>query len=147
METRNFFRKSTLRNFVSCKSIVLVDNLFCLTLLKFLLPPLFHFQHVSRNTYRGIVELLRFLIEGYEHSAKQKGIGGLASLFSMLEVMHTHYCGKRIQDGGVNPSKKTETKMKENGQKLRMTLSLDAKSDSSIVYTRGLCIPLFQALL
>ncbi|XP_065070766.1 MAP kinase-activating death domain protein-like isoform X2 [Rhopilema esculentum] len=93
--------------------------------------------HVSRNTYRGIVELLRFLIEGYEHSAKQKGIGGLASLFSMLEVMHTHYCGKRIQDGGVNPSKKKDTKIKENGQKLRMTLSLDAKSDSSIVYTRA----------
>ena len=87
--------------------------------------------------YRSIVELFRFIIEGYEHSAKQKGIGGLASFFVFLEVMHTHYCGKRIQDGGVNKVKRHSEKGKKHNEGSRMSVAVDAKSDSSIVYTRG----------
>jgi len=91
--------------------------------------------HISKNMYRSIVELFRFIIEGYEHSAKQNGIGGLASFFSFLEVMHTHYCGKRIQDGGVSKAKKNEEKAKKHSDSSKFSVAVDAKSDSSIVYT------------
>ena len=83
------------------------------------------------------MELFRFIIEGYEHSAKEKGIAGLASVFMFLEVVHTHYCGKRILDSGVNKAKKRDEKKKKHSENSRMSLAVDAKSDSSIVYTRG----------
>ena len=51
--------------------------------------------------------------------------------------MHTHYCGKRIQDGGVSKGKKTEEKVKKRSESSRMSIAVDAKSDSSVVYTRG----------
>ena len=95
---------------------------------------------MSRNVYRSIVELFRFILEGYEHSAKQKGVGGLSSVFLLLEIMHTHYCGKRIQDGGVNGVKKIEERSRNGGENSRLNLAVDAKSDSSIVYTRGKCL-------
>ena len=95
-------------------------------------------QHISRNVYRSIVDLLRFVIEGCEHSLQHKGAGGIASIFMLLEVMHTHYCGKRIQDVAGTARKTSagqhQSKTDSTGQ---LSLGIDAKSDSSIVYTRG----------
>lgn len=57
--------------------------------------------HISRNVYRGYMELLKLLIEGYECSMQWKGIGGLTSVFNLMEITHRYFCGKRYKDDSV----------------------------------------------
>ncbi|XP_066917610.1 MAP kinase-activating death domain protein-like [Clytia hemisphaerica] len=57
--------------------------------------------HISRGVYRGYMELLKLIIEGYEYSTQWKGLAGLASVFDFLEVTHRYFCGKRYKDDGT----------------------------------------------
>ncbi|XP_065645694.1 MAP kinase-activating death domain protein isoform X2 [Hydra vulgaris] len=54
--------------------------------------------HISRNVYRGYLELLKLIVEGYENSIIKCGLGGLSSVFHFLEIAHRYYCGKRYHD-------------------------------------------------
>ena len=44
------------------------------------------------------MELLKLIIEGYEHSVQLKGLDGLTSVFNFLEITHRYFCGKRYKD-------------------------------------------------
>jgi len=44
------------------------------------------------------MELLKLINEGYEYSVQWKGVGGLTSVFSFLEIAHRYFCGKRYKD-------------------------------------------------
>ena len=99
--------------------------------------------HVSRNVYRGYLELLKLVIEGYEHTVKMKGIGGLSSLFPFLEVVARYYCGKKYSDDSTEvPSesnfKKANPSDAEVESTVRLESSLDAESDCSLHFHRDL---------
>lgn len=101
------------------------------------------FQHVSRNIYRGYLELLKLVVEGYESSMKFKGLGGLGSVFPFLEVSHRYYCGKKYLDESNDTSMSSSSSRKSSlvdsikESSSHLESSTDRESDSSLHYHRG----------
>uniref|UniRef100_A0AAY4DHQ3 MAP kinase-activating death domain protein n=1 Tax=Denticeps clupeoides TaxID=299321 RepID=A0AAY4DHQ3_9TELE len=46
---------------------------------------------VSRKVYKGMLDLLKCTVSSLEHSYTNAGLGGMASVFSLLEIARTHY--------------------------------------------------------
>ncbi|XP_034727753.1 MAP kinase-activating death domain protein isoform X13 [Etheostoma cragini] len=46
---------------------------------------------VSRKVYKGMLDILKCTVSSLEHSYTNAGIGGMASVFSLLEIARTHY--------------------------------------------------------
>jgi len=46
---------------------------------------------VSRAVFKGMLTMCKGLIYGLEHTYQNQGIGGMASAFMVLEILHTHY--------------------------------------------------------
>ncbi|CAF4002832.1 unnamed protein product [Rotaria magnacalcarata] len=46
---------------------------------------------VSRAVFKGMVNILRAVIQGLEATFENNGVGGMASIFQLLEIAHTHY--------------------------------------------------------
>ncbi|CAM4856304.1 unnamed protein product [Rotaria socialis] len=46
---------------------------------------------VSRAVFKGMVNILRAVIQGLEATFENNGVGGMASTFQLLEIAHTHY--------------------------------------------------------
>lgn len=59
-----------------------------LTLIGFLL------QEISRKVYKGMLDLLKCTVLSLEQSYANAGLGGMASVFGLLEIAHTHYYNK-----------------------------------------------------
>lgn len=60
------------------------------------LPLLIHLsvsvlQEVNRKVYKGMLDLLKCTVSSLEHSYTNAGLGGMASVFSLLEIARTHY--------------------------------------------------------
>ncbi|XP_078271120.1 MAP kinase-activating death domain protein isoform X5 [Rhinoraja longicauda] len=49
---------------------------------------------VSKKVYRGMLDLLKCSVASLEHSYSNAGLGGMASVFTLLEIAHTHYYNK-----------------------------------------------------
>ncbi|XP_059507933.1 MAP kinase-activating death domain protein isoform X5 [Stegostoma tigrinum] len=68
---------------------------------------------ISKKVYRGMLDLLKCCVSSLEHSYSNAGLGGMASVFTLLEVAHTHYYNKEpdkkkrspTEDGTVPTSK------------------------------------------
>lgn len=58
------------------------------TLMGFLL------QEISRKVYKGMLDLLKCTVLSLEQSYANAGLGGMASVFGLLEIAHTHYYNK-----------------------------------------------------
>ncbi|XP_009997835.1 PREDICTED: MAP kinase-activating death domain protein isoform X5 [Chaetura pelagica] len=65
---------------------------------------------VSRKVYKGMLDLLKCTVLSLEQSYANAGLGGMASVFSLLEIAHTHYYNKEPEkrrrsptDGSVTP--------------------------------------------
>uniref|UniRef100_A0A673CQ84 MAP kinase-activating death domain protein n=1 Tax=Sphaeramia orbicularis TaxID=375764 RepID=A0A673CQ84_9TELE len=43
---------------------------------------------VSRKVYKGMLDILKCTVSSLEHSYTNAGLGGMASVFSLLEIMH-----------------------------------------------------------
>lgn len=41
--------------------------------------------------YKGMLDLLKCTVSSLEHSYTNAGLGGMASVFSLLEIARTHY--------------------------------------------------------
>ena len=88
--------------------------------------------------YRGISEVFKIVINGFEQSLEQRDVNGLSSVFHMLEICHTHYCGKRlIDDSTLKKTNETDAKRKSSKGYTARRSSTDERSDSSLIYTRG----------
>ncbi|PFX25764.1 MAP kinase-activating death domain protein [Stylophora pistillata] len=61
-------------------------------------PPVPEAKRISRSVYKGMLEVLRAAVQGFEVSVENHGIGGLASAYQYLEVAHTHYYGRDIRE-------------------------------------------------
>uniref|UniRef100_A0A8D3C3E3 MAP kinase-activating death domain protein n=1 Tax=Scophthalmus maximus TaxID=52904 RepID=A0A8D3C3E3_SCOMX len=46
---------------------------------------------VTRKVYKGMLDILKCTVSSLEHSYTNAGLGGMASVFSLLEIARTHY--------------------------------------------------------
>ncbi|XP_043998248.1 MAP kinase-activating death domain protein isoform X6 [Gambusia affinis] len=46
---------------------------------------------VNRKVYKGMLDILKCTVSSLEHSYSCAGLGGMASVFSLLEIARTHY--------------------------------------------------------
>lgn len=46
--------------------------------------------------YKGMLDILKCTVSSLEHSYTNAGLGGMASVFSLLEIARTHYQTKGI---------------------------------------------------
>ncbi|XP_073397715.1 MAP kinase-activating death domain protein isoform X13 [Dendrobates tinctorius] len=57
---------------------------------------------VSKKVYKGMLDMLKCTVSSLEQSYANAGLGGMASIFSLLEIAHTHYYNK---DAGTEQPK------------------------------------------
>ncbi|XP_058858825.1 MAP kinase-activating death domain protein-like isoform X29 [Acipenser ruthenus] len=73
-----------------------------------------HDVEINRKVYKGMLDLLKCAVSSLEHSYTNAGLGGMASVFSLLEIARTHYYTKEIDKrkrsptdgGGMSPGSK-----------------------------------------
>lgn len=53
---------------------------------------------ISKNVWKGMLKLLVALIHGLEHTYMNNGLGGMQSTLVILEIAHTHYWVKELND-------------------------------------------------
>uniref|UniRef100_A0ABM5F9T7 MAP kinase-activating death domain protein n=1 Tax=Pogona vitticeps TaxID=103695 RepID=A0ABM5F9T7_9SAUR len=65
---------------------------------------------INRKVYKGMLDLLKCTVSSLEQSYANAGLGGMASVFSLLEIAHTHYYNKEPEkrkrsptDGAITP--------------------------------------------
>nr|XP_003214651.1 PREDICTED: MAP kinase-activating death domain protein isoform X17 [Anolis carolinensis] len=65
---------------------------------------------ISRKVYKGMLDLLKCTVSSLELSYTNAGLGGMASVFNLLEIAHTHYYNKEPEkrkrsptDGAITP--------------------------------------------
>uniref|UniRef100_A0A8B9CC98 MAP kinase-activating death domain protein n=1 Tax=Anser brachyrhynchus TaxID=132585 RepID=A0A8B9CC98_9AVES len=70
----------------------------------------FSLQEISRKVYKGMLDLLKCTVLSLEQSYANAGLGGMASVFGLLEIAHTHYYNKEPEkrkrsptDGSITP--------------------------------------------
>ncbi|XP_055010559.1 LOW QUALITY PROTEIN: MAP kinase-activating death domain protein [Boleophthalmus pectinirostris] len=54
---------------------------------------------VNRKVYKGMLDILKCTVSSLEHSYTNAGLGGMASVFSLLEIARTHYQTKGSEGG------------------------------------------------
>uniref|UniRef100_A0A8C5PIJ2 MAP kinase-activating death domain protein n=1 Tax=Leptobrachium leishanense TaxID=445787 RepID=A0A8C5PIJ2_9ANUR len=59
---------------------------------------------INRKVYKGMLDLLKCTVSSLEQSYANAGLGGMASVFSLLEIAHTHYYNKEPEKRKPSPS-------------------------------------------
>ncbi|XP_069595889.1 MAP kinase-activating death domain protein isoform X8 [Ranitomeya imitator] len=59
---------------------------------------------VSKKVYKGMLDILKCTVSSLEQSYANAGLGGMASIFSLLEVAHTHYYNKEPEKRKHSPT-------------------------------------------
>ncbi|XP_037249613.1 MAP kinase-activating death domain protein isoform X31 [Falco naumanni] len=93
---------------------------------------------ISRKVYKGMLDLLKCTVLSLEQSYANAGLGGMASVFGLLEIAHTHYYNKGPE--GVKHFDLGETDEKKSQISADSGLSLASgsqKSDFDSVPTGG----------
>lgn len=54
---------------------------------------------VPKPVYKGLLKCLQAVTFGLEQTFANFGLGGMASVFAMMEISHTHYWTKELNDG------------------------------------------------
>ncbi|XP_069821950.1 MAP kinase-activating death domain protein isoform X5 [Dendropsophus ebraccatus] len=69
---------------------------------------------ISKKVYKGMLDLLKCTVSSLEQSYANAGLGGMASVFNLLEIAHTHYYNKGTeQPKQVVDSADTEEKQSQ----------------------------------
>ncbi|KAI1890166.1 hypothetical protein AGOR_G00170870 [Albula goreensis] len=63
-----------------------------------------HDVEISRKVYKGMLDLLKCTVSSLEHSYTNAGLGGMASVFSLLEIARTHYQTKEPEKRKRSPA-------------------------------------------
>ncbi|XP_053143580.1 MAP kinase-activating death domain protein isoform X19 [Hemicordylus capensis] len=65
---------------------------------------------INRKVYKGMLDLLKCTVSSLEQSYANAGLGGMASVFGLLEIAHTHFYNKEPEkrkrsptDGAITP--------------------------------------------
>lgn len=59
---------------------------------------------VPKPVWKGILKCLQAVTAGLEQTYANFGLGGMASVFAMMEICHTHYWTKELNDGEMSAS-------------------------------------------
>ncbi|XP_041417897.1 MAP kinase-activating death domain protein isoform X12 [Xenopus laevis] len=59
---------------------------------------------ISRKVYRGMLDLLKCTVSSLEQTYANAGLGGMASVFGLLEIAHSHYYNKEPEKRKHSPS-------------------------------------------
>ncbi|XP_059578832.1 MAP kinase-activating death domain protein isoform X15 [Alligator mississippiensis] len=78
---------------------------------------------ISRKVYKGMLDLLKCTVSSLEHSYANAGLGGMASVFGLLEIAHTHYYNKEPEKRKRSPTDGAATPVgKDPGLAMRVEL-------------------------
>ncbi|XP_049635482.1 MAP kinase-activating death domain protein isoform X9 [Suncus etruscus] len=64
---------------------------------------------ISRKVYKGMLDLLKCTVLSLEHSYAHAGLGGMASIFGLLEIAQTHYYSKEPDKRKRSPTDSAHT--------------------------------------
>ncbi|XP_058519048.1 MAP kinase-activating death domain protein isoform X4 [Ochotona princeps] len=64
---------------------------------------------ISRKVYKGMLDLLKCTILSLEQSYAHAGLGGMASIFGLLEIAQTHYYSKEPDKRKKSPTESVTT--------------------------------------
>ncbi|XP_055525989.1 MAP kinase-activating death domain protein isoform X8 [Wyeomyia smithii] len=59
---------------------------------------------ISKPVYKGTLKCLLAITHGLENTVANFGLGGMASVFQMMEIAHTHYWSKDLTDNTADLS-------------------------------------------
>ncbi|CAH2325992.1 MAP kinase-activating death domain -like isoform X1 [Pelobates cultripes] len=59
---------------------------------------------INKKVYKGMLDLLKCTVSSLEQSYANAGLGGMASVFSLLEIAHSHYYNKEPEKRKSSPS-------------------------------------------
>ncbi|XP_018048573.1 PREDICTED: MAP kinase-activating death domain protein isoform X1 [Atta colombica] len=54
---------------------------------------------ISKPVYKGMLKCLQAVTHGLAHTYNNFGLGGMASVFQLMEIAHTHYWSKDLSEG------------------------------------------------
>ncbi|XP_060032413.1 MAP kinase-activating death domain protein isoform X3 [Erinaceus europaeus] len=64
---------------------------------------------ISRKVYKGMLDLLKCTVLSLEQSYSHAGLGGMASIFGLLEIAQTHYYSKEPEKRKRSPTESINT--------------------------------------
>lgn len=64
---------------------------------------------ISRKVYKGMLDLLKCTVLSLEQSYAHAGLGGMASIFGLLEIAQTHYYNKEPDKRKKSPTESINT--------------------------------------
>ncbi|XP_037378206.1 MAP kinase-activating death domain protein isoform X1 [Talpa occidentalis] len=64
---------------------------------------------ISRKVYKGMLDLLKCTVLSLEQSYARAGLGGMASIFGLLEIAQTHYYSKEPDKRRRSPTESVNT--------------------------------------
>ncbi|XP_076759653.1 rab3 GDP-GTP exchange factor isoform X13 [Xylocopa sonorina] len=64
---------------------------------------------ISKPVYKGMLKCLQAVVHGLGHTYHNFGLGGMASVFQLMEIAHTHYWSKDLSEGGFDSSLMSQT--------------------------------------
>ncbi|XP_069021873.1 MAP kinase-activating death domain protein isoform X16 [Embiotoca jacksoni] len=76
---------------------------------------------VSRKVYKGMLDILKCTVSSLEHSYTNAGLGGMASVFSLLEIARTHY-----QTKGAEGAKQQRPPQVTDAEEKKSQISADS---------------------
>ncbi|GCC21364.1 hypothetical protein chiPu_0019833 [Chiloscyllium punctatum] len=85
---------------------------------------------ISKKVYRGMLDLLKCCVSSLEHSYSNAGLGGMASVFTLLEIAHTHYYTKELWNKHQD-MRKQKALEKQSSENSRHTSDLDPDEKKS----------------
>uniref|UniRef100_A0A3B3X1Y2 MAP kinase-activating death domain protein n=1 Tax=Poecilia mexicana TaxID=48701 RepID=A0A3B3X1Y2_9TELE len=83
---------------------------------------------VNRKVYKGMLDILKCTVSSLEHSYTNAGLGGMASVFSLLEIARTHYQTKGAE--GVKQQRPQVTDAEEKKSQISADSGLSVASGS-----------------
>ncbi|XP_062252277.1 MAP kinase-activating death domain protein isoform X14 [Platichthys flesus] len=86
---------------------------------------------VSRKVYKGMLDILKCTVSSLEHSYTNAGLGGMASVFSLLEIARTHYQTKELWSKHQDKQKALEKPQRSEGAKQQRPQVADAEEKKS----------------
>ncbi|XP_077941921.1 MAP kinase-activating death domain protein isoform X11 [Gasterosteus aculeatus] len=93
---------------------------------------------VSRKVYKGMLDILKCTVSSLEHSYTNAGLGGMASVFSLMEIARTHYQTK------VDPEKRKRSPTESAGSpgsKESPSVHVDAAGTRGLLNVPHLQVP------
>uniref|UniRef100_A0A3P8RLC5 MAP kinase-activating death domain protein n=1 Tax=Amphiprion percula TaxID=161767 RepID=A0A3P8RLC5_AMPPE len=86
---------------------------------------------VSRKVYKGMLDILKCTVSSLEHSYTNAGLGGMASVFSLLEIARTHYQTKGSEGAKQQRPQVTDAEEKKSQISADSGLSVASGSQKS----------------